>query len=205
MQEEIWKDIPGYEGYYQASNLGNIRSVDRVVINGSGKNSHTSHIKGKMLKQYISRKNGYAYVALSVNGVSKTKRVHVLIAKTWIDNPCNKPQVNHIDGNKANNNINNLEWVTQSENMLHAYNTGLEKKNGKAVIDLDTREIFETITDAAKSIGINCRCSMIQRVCDGRRSHYRNRHFAYYEDYLNGTIPEFKGKFTKKASEKLWR
>lgn len=122
--EEVWKDIKGYEGLYQVSNLGNVRSIERKVdyrIKG------TYAIKPSILLKPSINKNGYLSVALSKNNKIKRMRVNRLVALNFISNPNKKPQVNHIDGNKSNNNVNNLEWCTNSENQLHAYKSGLHK------------------------------------------------------------------------------
>ena len=107
---EIWKDIKGYEGMYQASNLGQIKSLKLK--------------KEKILKQ-CKNEHGYLVVNLCKNGKWKTCRVHRLIADTFIPNPENKPCVNHINGQKDDNNIKNLEFCTYSENMFHAYKNNL--------------------------------------------------------------------------------
>lgn len=117
-EEEIWKDIPGYEGMYQASNMGNIRSLDRTII----RSDNVSVFKaGKLLKPTLSTK-GYERVRLCSVGQS----VHRLIGYTFIPNFHNKPQINHKDGNKRNNKVYNLEWCDNSENQIHALNTGLK-------------------------------------------------------------------------------
>lgn len=118
---EVFVDIPGYEGYYQVSNYGNIKSLDRVIKEKTGK---TQTIKGRVLKQRINP-GGYCYVGLRKNGVKATFAIHQLVAQTFLDNPENKPTVNHINGIKTDNNISNLEWATYSENLSHAYNSGL--------------------------------------------------------------------------------
>ena len=116
--DDSWKDIPGYEGYYQASRDGRIRSCSRF-------NDKTHAIRpGKELKLYVGD-NGYLHCSLSIDGKFTLGSVHRLVASAWIPNVDNKPQVNHIDGNKVNNQIENLEWVTQSENMNHAKDHGL--------------------------------------------------------------------------------
>ena len=102
MPQEIWKDIPIYVGRYQASNLGRIKNIQ------------TNHI----MKQQVDI-DGYFIVSLE--GLKKrTYKVHRLVAMTFIPNPLNKAQINHIDGNKKNNIITNLEWVTPGENIKHA-------------------------------------------------------------------------------------
>ena len=107
MRVEEWKDIPGYEGLYQASTFGQIRSLDRRVSNRS--------VKGVILKQH-SYKTGYNATCLCKNGSVKTVLVHRIIAKTFIDNPNNLPTVNHKDEVKTNNSVDNLEWCTSKEN-----------------------------------------------------------------------------------------
>lgn len=105
--EEIWKDIKGYEGLYEISNLGNVKS-------------------SKILKKELC-KNGYFRIKLFKNGKGKRFLIHRLVAIAFIPNQDDKPQVNHRDGNKQNNNVNNLEWVTSKENNIHAHRAGLNK------------------------------------------------------------------------------
>ena len=116
--KEVWKDIPNYEGLYQVSNLGNIKS-----LSFGAKNHKLSNIV-TLLKKTPSNM-GYYKVELYKNGKSKMYYVHRLVAMTFIPNPENKPQVNHIDGDKSNNSVSNLEWATSKENLHHAVNTGL--------------------------------------------------------------------------------
>lgn len=126
--EEIWKDVIGYEGYYKASNMGNIKSVDRLIY--CNRNKSNSLFKGK-LKTGSEDKDGYLSYGLSKNGLTKRFRGSRLVAQAFIPNPENKPYVNHINGIKTDNSVNNLEWVTQSENELHAHKLGLKKTNKK--------------------------------------------------------------------------
>lgn len=104
--QEIWKDIASYEGLYQISNLGNVRSI-----------KYSNKIR---LKKPTANK-GYMYVMLYKNNEHKTMALHRLVASEFIENKANKPEVNHIDGNRANNVLSNLEWVTRSENNIHSY------------------------------------------------------------------------------------
>ena len=106
---EIWKDILNYEGLYQVSNYGNVKSLNR--INRNGKTVHE-----KILSQAKST-SGYLQVNLSKDNKVKIFQVHRLVAVAFIDNPDNKPQVDHIDNNKHNNHVENLRWVTGKENM----------------------------------------------------------------------------------------
>ena len=114
--EEIWKDIPEYNGRYQASTLGRIRSVDRTILKS---NKSSEFYKGKVLKPFVST-GGYLYVTIAEKENNFCpKRVHRLIAKTFIPNPHNLPQINHINENKADNRAENLEWCTASYNMRY--------------------------------------------------------------------------------------
>ena len=151
-QIEIFKDIPNYEGIYQISNLGNVKSLSRKVRylqSNNGKElfriSNEKILKPKNVK-------GYNCVILAKNGVNKNYRLCRLVALNFILNPKNKNQVNHIDCNKKNDNVKNLEWVTASENMIHAYENNLTKVffgsynvGSKKVKCTKTNKIFDTI------------------------------------------------------------
>lgn len=114
--DEVWKDIKGYEGIYQVSNLGRIKRVCRFV---SGK-----HLREKILKGGIYP-NGYHFVCLRKNGVNTNHLSHRLVANAFVNNSRGVSDVNHIDGDKLNNRADNLEWVTRSENLKHALKIGL--------------------------------------------------------------------------------
>lgn len=124
--QEIWKDINGYEGIYQVSNKGRVRSLDRKVWN------YTK--KGRILKPHD---NGHSYLNVGLHGensVNKHAYIHRLVAEAFIPNPDNKPEVNHIDFNKRNNCVENLEWVTEEENKKH-YRFSIRMREA-----VDTRE-----------------------------------------------------------------
>jgi hypothetical protein len=116
---EIWKSIKGYEGIYEISNYGRVSSLPRKYLP-----------KGKIL-DYGVNNIGYPRVNLCKNGKVKPYLVHRIIAKAFIPNPNNKPQINHINGIKTDNRLENLEWTTQSENVIHAYKIGLCTNKGE--------------------------------------------------------------------------
>lgn len=125
--EEIWKDIKDYEGLYQVSNLGRVKSLSKTLWNGVGyfESKERILVPGK-------DKDGYLQVGLYKNKKRKSFKIHRLVGQHFILNEENKPEINHKDGDKQNNNVNNLEWVTSSENSTHAYKAGLLKiKKGK--------------------------------------------------------------------------
>ena len=113
IMQKLYKDIKGYEGLYQVSNLGNVKSIYK-------------HRPDKILKPVM--KKGYLMVTLCKNGTTKICSIHRLVAEAFIDNPDNLPVVNHKDGNRSNNKSDNLEWCTQKDNIRHAFNIGLVKR-----------------------------------------------------------------------------
>lgn len=171
MDKEVWKDIPEYEGLYQISNLGKVKSLDKYVFHNTGYRLKKEHL----LTVKVTKK--YGHVLLYKNGKSKNKRIHRLVGLCFIDNPFNKQQINHKDGNTLNNNHKNLEWVTASENIKHSYDTlgrkthmegkkGYENPNSHEAIQLDLKgnEIkrYGSIAVASEVTGINqsgiCQC-----------------------------------------------
>ena len=115
MENEIWKDVPGYAGIYQVSNLGHVKSLSRqIIVRG-----YTRLLHNDRLIKISKYKNGYCFVTLSKNGINEQILLHRLVIKTFVGN--SKLEVNHKDGNKENNNINNLEYVTHSENQFHSF------------------------------------------------------------------------------------
>lgn len=147
MDGEVWKDIPGYEGYYQVSNMGRVKSLDRKIkrINGT-----IQHRKGVILKQCI-HKTGYLIAVLCKNRHNKTIRVHRIVAKSFVNNPYNKKEVNHKNENIIDNRVENLEWTTPKENSNYGTRNkriSLANTNGKCSkpvlqYDLDSNLIKE--------------------------------------------------------------
>lgn len=124
--EEIWKDIIGYEGLYQISNLGRVKSLERLVVCGHPKS------KPRRKKEKILNENfdscGYKHVQLNHKNKFKSFKIHRLIAIHFIPNPFNHPVINHINGIKTDNRLENLEWCTHKHNIQHAIKTGLVKR-----------------------------------------------------------------------------
>ena len=137
---EIWKDIEDYEGKYEVSNLGRIKSLKRLDSIGKP-------IKERILKS--SSWHGYLKIRLCKNGKTHSFRINRLVAIHFVANPDSKPQVNHIDGNKTNNSVTNLEWNNSSENLTHASKNGLLKPFSKL-----TKEEVKSIR-ALKDKGIS--------------------------------------------------
>lgn len=133
---EFWRDIPNYEGYYQISNLGRVKSLQREVINnGLLGEKNRCVIKEKILKPRTSKSKGldtgYYRVCLRKNGCYKNFCIHKLVAQAFIPNPKNKPHVDHIDTDIRNNCVSNLKWVTQKENVA---NDKTRKKYEESVV-----------------------------------------------------------------------
>ena len=141
---EVWKDIKGYEGYYQVSNLGKFKSISREKTTPTGKPCYS---KERILKQHKD-KQGYLTVGLCKDRKAKRYLSHRIVAIHFIENIENKPQVNHINGDKQKNDVTNLEWCTESENVIHSYETGLNKRYYK----FSKKELEELYIKQHKSI-----------------------------------------------------
>ena len=165
MHEE-WRDVAGYEGLYQVSNFGEVKSMPREIsyINRYGYKTTVKTIEKKMTPSNVGRgwmnKCGYLSVMLTINGKQKRVGVHRLVAQAFIPNPDNKPQVNHIDGNKHNNKVDNLEWVTREENMQHAAHKLKclsSMWSPDPVLCVETGKKYKSISEAARELGLNRR------------------------------------------------
>ena len=138
--------------------MRNISGFDDYCINEFGE---IYSLKTKMYIKPSDNYNNYKVITFRKDGIKKQFRLHRLVAETFLPNPNNKSQVNHIDGNKANNHVSNLEWATPLENNIHAYQTGLKKgnkkgnKKGKLVINLQNGIIYNSATEACKATNIN--------------------------------------------------
>lgn len=135
---EIYRDVKGYEEFYQVSNYGNVKSLRN----------------NKLLRQ-TNHRGGYKLVSVSVDGMHKELTVHRLVAQAFIPNPNNYRDVNHKDGDKANNHVDNLEWVTHSENIKHSYITLNQRRNDVAVVCIETGIKYPSCKVASELTGIN--------------------------------------------------
>ncbi len=201
--EEVWKEIPGYEGSYQVSNLGRIRSCDRFVDRYcyKAKTLKKYPYHSKILKQNNKGFGGYPSVGLCINGTHKSFYVHRLVALAFINNDLNKPQINHKDGNKSNTHASNLEWVTDKENKHHCRINNLQKiargndfKNAK----LDPIKISKIIElrksglstyKIAKYFG-NITPSCVSAILRGEKWKHLNQVRDYCSEFLGGYIPD---------------
>jgi hypothetical protein len=198
MEKEIWRDIAGYEGYYQVSNFGRVRSLDKMQnYNGSAR----LH-KGKILKPNNDGR-GYLIVDLSKNNRSVTRTIHRLVAMAFLDNPNNLPQVNHKDEVKTNNFVfvnedgtvdydkSNLEWCTVSYNVNYgnaAVERGLKQRNDRnkskltAMYTLDGNliDIYPSAREASRLTGIPK--TLIYKCCKGENKTAKGFVFKYFNN-----------------------
>ena len=151
MKNEIWKPIKKYENLYQVSNFGNVKRIERV-------NSYGRKLKEKILIP-CKDLDGYLRLPLTINGKSKTFKVHRLVAEAFVDNPKNKETVNHIDENKANNFYKNLEWLSRDENRNYGSRNKRAanscKKKIKVIYRDGTYEIWDSTADFCREFGFH--------------------------------------------------
>lgn len=193
---EIWKDIDGYEGYYQVSNMGRVKSLDRQIHRKNGKDVFVS---GTIMA--LQTNHGYSTVRLRLGNTRKNVKVHRLVATSFIPNPNNLPEVNHIDENKQNNHVENLEWCTHEYNSnfgTRNIRTNITKSNNPAIKDIcrlngmksakkiiciNTGEVYDSIRGASRCTGIQHQS--IIKVCKGKIKSIHGYIFMYLEDYQN--------------------
>jgi len=192
---EEWKDILGYEGKYQISSFGRIKSLSRIrdtKVKEGKKSYYTKVPLRERVLTPIIKTTGYVQNTLCKNMTTEIVSTHRVVAEHFIGNPLNKPQINHIDGNSSNNNINNLEWCTQSENMKHSYRVlgnvvwskgmyGKGTSTAKPVLQKTLKgkviKRWDCGLDAVREGGFES--SGISRCCQGKRNTHKNYTWEY--------------------------
>ena len=184
---EIWKDIKGYEGFYQVSDCGRIKSLARDIYYQNGIVHRT---KEKILVPVLD-KDGYQYVNLSKNGKRKVMTIHRLVAMAFIPNPENKSQINHKNEVKTNNVVENLEWCEAGYNINYGTRTSRAIQNrrsyklgdnpsAKPVFCVELNKKFDCAKSAQEELGIDRSC--VGRVCRGEQKTAGGFHWRYAND-----------------------
>lgn len=213
--QEIWKDIEGYEGLYQISNLGRIKSLERIVIT----KRHKIPVKETIRKQNTDT-YGYNRVFLRNKNKNKNFQVHRLVAIHFIDNSENKPQVNHIDGVKTNNRVDNLEWVTNKENQYHSIKIGIRNSktftyknqiikdylNGMGVYYIAKKynitggsSIYRLLKE--NNVKIRRRNNKIKVILKQLKDGYTIKQIAKLNNILEDTVVKYRSVFRKKGEK----
>jgi len=179
---EAWKDIAGYEGHYQISSFGRVKSLERTLPHSTF-GSWT--ISERILKQFLAGPKGSQYNAVFLhkgNGRQNIFKIHRLVAEHFIPNPQSKEQVNHLDGNKLNNRVSNLEWATPLENTRHALENGLMndaiENRKRAVVSIETGHQYASIAEAELSV-IGKQTGAISHCLRGKTKTAHGNHWRY--------------------------
>ena len=163
---EIWKDIPGYEGRYQVSNMGRVKSLPKRKGRGLG------YVIDESILRHSVNSRGYCNIVLCKDGKTKTFSIHRLVAENFIGNPDNLPEVDHKDRNKVNNRVDNLRWVTISENNMN-------RQNGFPVVCVETKMVYKSAAEAGRELRLHgtsitacCRDQSRSHTCGGYHWEY---------------------------------
>ena len=184
MNKEEWRDIKGYEGLYQVSNMGRVKSLERTFVDKIGRERT---FRGRILKQK-TESNGYLRIALHEDS-GKVKRfyIHRLVCEAFHENPENKPCVNHIDENKSNNEASNLEWCTYKENNNHGTRTARTSKPvGQYTLDGKLIKIWQSTIEVERLLGFAN--SNISEAARGKRKTAYGYVWKYIDEKRNNII-----------------
>lgn len=172
-EETVWRTYPEYP-FIQANQFGEIRTIDRTITDENGRKRF---VKGRLLKQHINKANSYVYVSFNVNGKSISRRSHRIVASCFLPNPDNLPEVNHIDCNRANNAVDNLEFCTRQYNNAYKEKFGISSKEAAKAqrkplyaVNLKTGKVlqFESRSEVVRQLGVNQ--AHVNDVLAGRRN-----------------------------------
>ena len=197
-----WKPVNNYEGLYEVSETGEVKSLKKLMVNqpnGEG------YWRDEIILSKTKTTTGYWKVELYKNKKRKSKKVHRLVAKAFIPNPKNKPQINHIDGNPLNNNVENLEWCTSRENIIHSIETGLRQ-----IKQLNQNEVKKLYIEEEKSLREVADCfdvsvSRIKRELEKMNVETRtiSKALMKYNLTKNFIINQLKNKTQKELAEEV--
>lgn len=182
---EEWRDVVGFEGFYQVSNLGRIKSLERVTSDN------------KHLCERILTPQGSTYLSIDLwrEGHGYNKSIHRLVAEAFLPNPDNLPEVNHKDDSPRNNYVTNLEWVTSSDNSRHRVKQGKPSSYGKAVKCLETGHIFDSLSAAGRSVAASTQQVIdsinVQGCCKGYTFVYMNNIPEDEEAYMQQALSKY--------------
>lgn len=175
--EEIWKDVVNGHGVYEVSNLGNIRAKTREIWHFNNGSYIKRVYKGKPISK-VNVGGGYKAICIHWKGTRRMEKVHRMVAEAFLPNPQNLPQVNHKDGDKTNNCVDNLEWCTAQQNVKHTFDClGREPCNKKPCICHNDGKRYASLTDAAKAYNIHP--SQVKDVCKRKILHAKKLTFSY--------------------------
>ena len=178
---EIWKPVIGYENYYEVSNKGRIRSLDRVTLFKDGK---TRKFCGKIISLRAMNNSGYLTVGLHDTGKQKTFLVHRIVAEAFIENPNGYKEINHIDQNKLNNDVSNLEWCTHKENVNHGDEIergAIKQRRCFRQLDMDGNliKVWNGFKKMQRETGFERKS--VYECCIGKRESYKGYRWEYAE------------------------
>lgn len=181
---EVWKDVPGFEGYYAVSSFGRIMSLGRMKKNRS---EVRNSFKEPSLLSLRHLKSGYQTILFCIDSTKTQMLVHRVVATAFLENPDNKPVVDHIDGNKTNNNVTNLRWATFSENNLNINSqnkhTRTCEERGYPIVKLKDGKLLKIYAFLGQLKGDGLSKSQVVLVCDHLAFSHHGYQFMYYDEY----------------------